>query len=151
MLQVNINFWITPDEANLVPDSGGLVVSDAQLMSTILAAVDRSAAVALIRGRSMTLRPLLAGSSQTTMATLSKSTTGWRHRDRLCEASRVPYRQNRCVLFNSNLFHHTDHLHFRPGYRTRRINITLQHGLRQPPASMGSNRRVKLSARGWRQ
>lgn len=49
---------------------------------------------------------------------------------------KVPYRQNRCVLFNSNLFHHTDHLHFRPGYRTRRINITLLYGLRQPPASM---------------
>lgn len=48
---------------------------------------------------------------------------------------RVPYRQNRCVLFNSNLFHRTDHLHFKPGYRTRRINVTLLYGKRQPPVS----------------
>ena len=25
---VNVNFWITPDEANLDPDSGGLVIWD---------------------------------------------------------------------------------------------------------------------------
>ena len=25
---VNVNFWITPDEANLNPDTGGLVVYD---------------------------------------------------------------------------------------------------------------------------
>ena len=25
---MNVNFWITPDEANLNPDSGGLVIWD---------------------------------------------------------------------------------------------------------------------------
>ena len=45
---------------------------------------------------------------------------------------RVPHRQNRCVIFNSNLFHRTATLSFKPGYRTRRINLTLLFGTRQP-------------------
>lgn len=43
---------------------------------------------------------------------------------------RVPYRENRLVLFNSNLFHQTDEFHFKPGFRNRRINITLLFGKR---------------------
>ena len=45
---------------------------------------------------------------------------------------RVPHKQNRCVIFNSNLFHRTDTLRFKPGYTTRRINLTLLFGERQP-------------------
>lgn len=48
---------------------------------------------------------------------------------------RVPHKQNRCVIFNSNLFHRTDTLRFTPGYETRRINLTLLFGDRQPPLS----------------
>jgi hypothetical protein len=40
----------------------------------------------------------------------------------------VPYRENRCVLFDSTLFHATDELHFKPGYSNRRVNITLLYG-----------------------
>jgi hypothetical protein len=43
---------------------------------------------------------------------------------------KVPYKENRVVLFNSNLFHETDKFHFKPGYKNRRINITLLFGKR---------------------
>ena len=41
---------------------------------------------------------------------------------------RVPYKENRCVLFDSTLFHATDELHFKPGYSNRRVNVTLLYG-----------------------
>ena len=43
-------------------------------------------------------------------------------------SQRVPYRENRCVLFDSKLFHTTDEIHFKPGYCNRRVNVTLLFG-----------------------
>ncbi len=43
----------------------------------------------------------------------------------------VPYGENRIVLFNSNLFHETDSIDFKPGYENRRINVTMLFGRRQ--------------------
>ena len=43
----------------------------------------------------------------------------------------VPYNENRVVLFNSDLFHETDRLEFKPGYENRRINITMLFGNRR--------------------
>ena len=40
----------------------------------------------------------------------------------------VPYRRNRVVIFDSDLFHRTDDLDFRPGYENRRINVTMLFG-----------------------
>ena len=42
----------------------------------------------------------------------------------------VPYRANRAVIFDSDLFHETDVLKFKPGYENRRINITMLFGRR---------------------
>ena len=42
----------------------------------------------------------------------------------------VPYRRNRVVIFDSDLFHRTDDLDFRPGYENRRINVTMLFGNR---------------------
>ena len=42
----------------------------------------------------------------------------------------VPYRQNRVVIFDSDLFHRTDDLDFHPGYENRRINVTMLFGAR---------------------
>ena len=47
------------------------------------------------------------------------------------KAVRIPYRQNRALVFNSDLFHETDRIAFRPGYENRRINITLLYGDRR--------------------
>ena len=43
----------------------------------------------------------------------------------------VPYRSNRAVIFDSDLFHETDRIVFKEGYLNRRINITLLYGLRE--------------------
>ena len=40
----------------------------------------------------------------------------------------VPYRENRAVLFQSHLFHHSDMVEFSEGYEEHRINITLLFG-----------------------
>lgn len=42
----------------------------------------------------------------------------------------VPHKQNRMVIFNSNLVHKTMDPNFRSGYRNRRINLTLLFGER---------------------
>jgi len=42
----------------------------------------------------------------------------------------VPYRANRAVIFDSNLFHKTDRIRFAPGYENRRVNITMLYGRR---------------------
>ena len=37
----------------------------------------------------------------------------------------IPYKENRAVIFNSQLFHETDDFDFNESYENRRINITL--------------------------
>ena len=43
----------------------------------------------------------------------------------------IPYKQNRAVLFSSKLFHETDASRFKPGFKKRRINVTLLFGISQ--------------------
>ena len=43
---------------------------------------------------------------------------------------RVPYKQNRCVLFNSSYIHHSDAVHFKEGFHNHRINVGLFFGRR---------------------
>jgi thioredoxin-like negative regulator of GroEL len=100
---VNVNFWLTPDEANLEPDSGGLVIWDKEApLDWDFDGYNREPA---------RIRQFL-------------ETAGARR-------IRVPHRQNRVVIFNSDLFHKTDDYRFRPGYENRRINVTLLYGYRQ--------------------
>ena len=40
----------------------------------------------------------------------------------------VPYRQNRILLFKSDLMHSTDKIHFKAGFKNRRINLTFLFG-----------------------
>ena len=40
----------------------------------------------------------------------------------------VPYRQNRILLFKSDLMHSTDKVKFKPGFKNRRINLTFLFG-----------------------
>ena len=39
--------------------------------------------------------------------------------------TRIAYKQNRTIIFQSKLFHETDRIEFREGYTNRRINLTL--------------------------
>lgn len=99
---VNVNFWITPDAANLDPQSGGLVVYN----------YDTSA--------NRNVRRLLADSAQI-----------HRYLESIGSAKiNIPYRANRAVIFDSDLFHATDALNFRPGYENRRVSITMLYGMR---------------------
>jgi hypothetical protein len=98
--RVNMNFWITPDEANLDPASGGLVVYDAPCPP------------------SWGFREYNQD-EKAIYAFLEKQGAS---------ATRVPYKCNRAVLFNSSLFHETDRIEFREGYENRRINITYLFG-----------------------
>ena len=99
---VNVNFWITPDEANLNPDRGGLVVYDAK------APADWE--FGDYNGNDLRIRDFLKREN--------------------AKAITVPYRANRAVIFDSDLFHETDLLEFKEGYLNRRINVTMLFGRR---------------------
>jgi len=100
---VNVNFWITPDEANLNPDSGGLIIWDKA------APLDWD--FTTYNNDEGAIRFFLAQSG-------ARSQT-------------VPYRANRAVIFDSDLFHQTDEIAFREGYTNRRINVTMLYGRRR--------------------
>jgi TolA-binding protein len=100
---VNVNFWITEDEANLEPEGGGLQVFGH-------------------------------------VAPADWDFRRYNHDPRVIEQylqsvgsvpTRYPYRANRALVFDSDLFHATDRPRFREGYLNRRINITLLYGDRR--------------------
>lgn len=99
---VSVNFWITPDAANQDPDRGGLVLHDTPPPPEWrIAGYDQDISA---------IREFLAqsGSARTI----------------------VPYRENRAVIFDSNLFHESDAVDFKPGHENHRINITMLFGHR---------------------
>jgi hypothetical protein len=99
---VTFNFWITPDEANLEPERGGLTVWD------VAAPADWQSQQYI--GDTAGCRSYLAQKG-------AKSIT-------------IPYRSNRAVVFSSDYFHETDRTHFKEGYINRRINLTMLYGRR---------------------
>jgi tetratricopeptide (TPR) repeat protein len=99
---VNVNFWITPDGANLDPEGGGLGVWDKEAPPEWdFASYNRNEPA---------IRAFLRESG--------------------AKVVNVPHRQNRAVMFNSDLFHETGTLAFRDGYENRRINVTMLFGRR---------------------
>jgi tetratricopeptide (TPR) repeat protein len=101
---VNVNFWITPDDANLNPDTGGLVVYDKEAP------------------RTWNFRDYNSDRNKSKILEWLKEVHA--------EAVKIPYRANRAVVFNSDLFHETDEVSFKNDYLSRRINITLLYGYR---------------------
>jgi hypothetical protein len=99
---VNVNFWITPDDANLDSSGGGLVVWDA--------AAPQEWDFSRYNDNAEAVSDFL--------------------RSQGARAVKVPYRCNRAVIFDSGLFHETDQLHFKDGYLNRRINLTFLFGKR---------------------
>ena len=98
--RVNLNFWITPDDANLDPSSGGLIVYDVPAPS------------------SWSYQDYNKNEEQI-YEFLKKHAA---------RSRTIPYKCNRAVLFNSNLFHETDKIRFKTGYENRRINVTYLFG-----------------------
>ena len=97
---INVNFWVTPNEANLNSDSGGLIVYDVEAP------------------KEWDFETFNNDQKKITEE-LKKSKGGTKI---------IPYKENRAVIFNSNLFHETDSYKFKEGYENRRINITMLFG-----------------------
>jgi hypothetical protein len=100
--RINVNFWITPDEACIDPTIGGMTVYDKPVPADWNFESYNADPAALLRH----VRAVGA------------------------DAIQVPYRQNRAVIFDSALIHATQPLRFRSGYANRRINLTLLYGRR---------------------
>jgi hypothetical protein len=106
---VNINLWITEDEASLDLDRGGMVVYEG---------------VPLISDNVGELRfDQFNGDPH-----LSRAWVEGRQREGALRRVAVPHRANRMVLFDSMLFHETDVMRFRKGHAKRRINLTFLFG-----------------------
>ncbi|HLZ33043.1 MAG TPA: tetratricopeptide repeat protein [Nitrospira sp.] len=101
---VNVNFWITADDANLNPDTGGLVVYDKEAP------------------KEWNFKDYNSAQNKSKILSWLKEAGA--------EAVKIPYRANRAVVFNSDLFHETDEISFKDDYLSRRINITLLYGYR---------------------
>jgi tetratricopeptide (TPR) repeat protein len=97
---ISVNFWLTPEEANLDSGRGGMVVCCAPPPPEWKVKdyhADKAAVAAFFEqhaGRSLI----------------------------------VPYRENRAVLFESRLFHRSDSPMFAAGYENHRINLTMLFG-----------------------
>ena len=101
---VTFNFWITEDEGNLDSGGSGLIVyAKEQPLDWNWARYNRD------KDQPEVLKEI---------------------RDFLNSANtvRIPYRENRAVLFHSNLYHQSDRPRFREKYRYRRMNVTLLFG-----------------------
>ena len=104
---INVNFWITPDEANCDPEHGGLIIWD------VKAPADWN--ITKYNGDDVAVRKFLA--------------------EKEAKPITIPYRANRAVIFDSDLFHETDTINFRSGYLNRRINVTMLFGRRTSDGS----------------
>lgn len=91
---VNLNFWVTPDAANLDPSSGGLIVYER------VSAIESFKDIGAYNNYALGAQDLGLDSSR---------------------MRKVAYRQNRAVLFTSALFHATDTVDFKPGYENCRM------------------------------
>ncbi len=115
---VNVNFWITPDDANLDPDGGGLAIWDkAAPQDWDFSKYNRDVSA---------IRDFL--------------------RENGAHKLTVPHQANRAVIFNSDLFHETDTIRFRPGYLNRQINVTVLYGDRHAERPKGDDDTVAAQA-----
>ena len=98
----NLNFWITPDEFNNNKNAGGLKVYDAP-----------------------------APENWTFKDYNNNSNKIYKYlEDNNANCTKIPYKFNRAVLFNSAYFHETDEIDFKDEYEGRRINMTYLFGTR---------------------
>ena len=106
---VNVNLWITPDEACPDPETAGLTVHD------VAAPPDWGFSdYNLDPAR---LEHLVEREGRSPV--------------------RVPYRCNRAVIFDSSLIHESGGVAFRAGHGNRRINVTLLFGERAEDGQKG--------------
>ena len=103
---VNVNFWLTPTESMLDQESGGMVVWNKEAP------------------KDWTYRDYNTADPDT------KRQIDTFLDEAGAQQIRIPHRQNRVVIFNSDLFHRTDDIRFMDGFENRRINVTMLYGHR---------------------
>ena len=96
---LNVNFWIAPDDSNLDTESGGLVIWN-KLPPEEWKFTDYNSI-----GATKDINKFLESED--------------------VEKITIPHKENRCVIFNSKLFHKTDDFTFKDNYINRRVNITM--------------------------
>jgi hypothetical protein len=94
--KVNVNLWLTSDDANLDKDSGGLIIWKKK-PNKLANFDDYNSAL----------------NSDRMLKDVGSS-----------EFVRIPYRSNRAVIFDSKLYHATDSINFDSKYINRRLNVT---------------------------
>lgn len=101
---VTFNFWIGPEAGNLDPAGGGLVVyAKGQPADWDWMRINREKSRPEVRAQ---IEGFLEGAAEIV----------------------IPHRENRAVMFHSNLFHKSDRLSFKDDFESRRINISLLFG-----------------------
>ena len=126
---VSVNLWVTPDSANLDPASGGLLVwpePPPEGWTFERANLDSSAVRDhLGRGARFMDRPTPYSewAARRRAAEEGRGAAAASVDGRL-EVLRVPHKANRCLIFESHLFHQTDTVRFKKGFTNRRINVT---------------------------
>ncbi|MBC8308845.1 MAG: tetratricopeptide repeat protein [Pelagibacterales bacterium] len=95
---VNVNFWITPDHANLDKKTGGLKIWN-KMPPEDWAFADYNAGKNVPK-----MKKFLSENKSVEQV--------------------VEYKENRAIIFNSKLFHATNTFNFNDKYEDRRINIT---------------------------
>jgi Flp pilus assembly protein TadD len=101
---VNLNFWVSLDTANLEPNHGGLIVYMVEAPDDWSHNLNYT------------------GEKTDHIFEYLKKSEGSRET--------IPHRENRGVIFNSDLFHETDLIDFKPGYENHRISVTMLFGNR---------------------
>ena len=95
---VNVNFWITPDYANLDKKTGGLKIWNK------------------IPPKDWEFKDYNSGKSVPKMKKFLSENKS--------VEQVIPYKENRAIVFNSKLFHTTNTFNFSDKYEDRRVNIT---------------------------
>ena len=100
--EITINFWISPDDANLNKDSGGIIIHHVSVP-----------------------KEWHFNSYNSNVIKMQEELTKAKGKKTI-----IPYKENRAVLFKSSLLHETDNYEFKEGYENRRINVTILFGKR---------------------
>ncbi len=99
---VNLNLWVTEQDSVLDPSKCGLIVWDKE------------------------------SPDNWTFSDYNSSQNKIREflRNACAKPIRIPYKENRILMFNSTLFHETDEIKFKDQFDKRRLNITFLYGQR---------------------
>jgi Flp pilus assembly protein TadD len=98
--KISINFWLTPEEANLNPETGGLTFWKERVPVNFFGKTSEE--------KSKIMKEIIDRPSADPFA--------------------ISYGGNKVALFESRLLHKTDDVEFKDNYADRRVNLTVLYG-----------------------